>query len=57
VSLLAADVAANPLAPAAGLIDVRRVTPDPALLDRHAAGAERTEWWHARLERCLALLG
>ncbi len=57
VSLLAADVTADSLSPASGLIDVRRVTPDATLLDRHAASTERTQWWHARLERCLALLG
>jgi len=31
---------------------VRRVDPDPALLDRYAADGERTAWWLARLERC-----
>ena len=39
-----------------GAIAVRRVDPDPALLDRYAADAERTAWWIARLERCHALL-
>lgn len=56
VSLLAADVTADPLSPVGGQIDVRRVTPDATMLDRHAASGERTAWWHARLERCLALL-
>jgi O-succinylbenzoate synthase len=56
VGLLAADVTADPLSPVRGQIDVRRVTPDAAMLDRHAASGERTAWWHARLERCLALL-
>ena len=55
-SLLAADVTRDPLVPRDGAIDVRRVDPDPALLDRHAADAERTAWWLARLERCHARL-
>ncbi|GGR28679.1 o-succinylbenzoate synthase [Agromyces mediolanus] len=55
-SLLAADVTAAPLAPEDGAVPVRRVVPDPVLLDRYAADAERTGWWLARLERCAALL-
>jgi O-succinylbenzoate synthase len=55
-SLLAADVTRAPLLPVDGAIDVRRVDPDPALLDRYAADPERTAWWLARLERCHALL-
>jgi len=35
---------------------VRRVDPDPELLDRYAAGAERTEWWIERLGRAYAVL-
>lgn len=56
VSLFAGDITSESLVPADGLIDVRRVTPDAALLERHAASADRVRWWHARLERCLALL-
>jgi len=55
-SLLAADVTRSPLLPDAGSIDVRRVLPDPELLDRYAADAERTDWWIERLGRCRALL-
>lgn len=55
-SLLAADVTRDPLLPRDGAIDVRRVDPDPALLDRYAADPERTAWWIARLERCHARL-
>lgn len=55
-SLLAADVTAEPLFPEDGAVPVRRVVPDPVLLDRYAADAERTGWWLARLERCAALL-
>jgi len=51
-SLLAADVTRDPLLPRDGEIEVRRVDPDPALLDRYAADGERTAWWLARLERC-----
>jgi O-succinylbenzoate synthase len=55
-SLLAADVTRDPLSPEDGAIPVRRVLPDPTLLDRFAADADRTAWWLARLERCHALL-
>lgn len=55
-SLLAADVTARPLRPTGGALPIGRVEPDPELLDRHAASAERREWWLARLERCHALL-
>ncbi|WP_448808408.1 o-succinylbenzoate synthase [Agromyces bauzanensis] len=55
-SLLAADVTRYPLVPRDGAVDVRRVDPDPALLDRYAADEERTAWWLARLERCHAVL-
>ncbi|MEU2204863.1 o-succinylbenzoate synthase [Microbacterium oleivorans] len=55
-SLLAADVAAEPLRPRSGALPVGRVTPDAALLDGHAAEAERRDWWLARLERCHAIL-
>ncbi len=55
-SLLASDVTREPILPVDGSIPVRRVTPDPDLLDRYAASAERRAWWLARLERCHALL-
>jgi O-succinylbenzoate synthase len=55
-SLLAADVSRDPLLPEGGSVPVRRVRPDPVLLDRYAADADRTAWWLARLERCHALL-
>ncbi|GAA2451185.1 o-succinylbenzoate synthase [Agromyces soli] len=55
-SLLAADVTAQPLVPEHGAVPVRRVVPDPVLLDRYSADEERTSWWLARLERCAALL-
>ena len=55
-SLLAADVTRAPLLPQDGQITVRRVRPDPELLDRYAADAERTEWWLERLGRAHAIL-
>jgi O-succinylbenzoate synthase len=55
-SLLAADVTRAPLLPQDGSITVRRVRPDPELLDRYAADPERTEWWLERLGRCHAVL-
>ncbi len=55
-SLLAADVTDEPLIPFEGALEVRRVTPTEHLLDAHAADADRTRWWLARLERCHAAL-
>jgi O-succinylbenzoate synthase len=55
-ALLAADVTDDPLLPVGGAIDVRRVAPSSALLDRHAASADRTDWWIARLARCYSML-
>lgn len=55
-SLLAADVSREPLAPVAGEIPVRRVDADESLLTEYAAGADRRQWWFARVERCYRLL-
>lgn len=55
-ALLAADVAREPLAPEDGAIPVRRVVPDPELLDGWSADAERTAWWRERIIRCYRLL-
>jgi len=55
-SLLAADVTARPLRPMSGTLPVGRVEPDPGLLTRHEASADRREWWLARLDRCHAVL-
>lgn len=51
-ALLAADVTEPALTPRDGWLPVGRVTPDPALLDAHAASDDRREWWHARIARC-----
>lgn len=56
VALLAGDVTTEPLLPVDGAVPVRPVTPDPALLDRFAAPAERVDWWRDRLRRCHAVL-
>lgn len=55
-SLLAADVTTQPLRPVDGSLPVGRVTPDAALLARHAASVDRRTWWLERLERCAALI-
>ena len=56
VNLLTRDVAADPLVPVDGGIDVRRVVPDARALDELAASPEREAWWLERVERCYALL-
>jgi len=56
VSLLSSDITTDSLVAERGLVSVRRVIPDAALLDRFAADPDRMEWWNARLERCLALV-
>jgi o-succinylbenzoate synthase len=55
-ALLATDVTEAPLRPVNGQIEVRRIDVSEALLDAHAASADRTNWWLARLERVHALL-
>lgn len=55
-ALLAADVTSAPLGPVQGRVPVRRVTPDEALLERHAAPADRRDWWLGRLARTHALI-
>jgi O-succinylbenzoate synthase len=55
-ALLAADVTDAPLHPVDGALPAQRVTPSAALLDAHAASADRTAWWMARLARTHALL-
>ena len=55
-ALLTADVTDSPLTVTDGRIEIRRVVPTDALLTEHAATADRTNWWVARLERCYALL-
>lgn len=47
--LLAADVVVDRLLPVDGRIDVRRPSPDLALLASLEAAADRVAWWRARL--------
>ena len=56
VQLLTDDVVAEPLLPVGGMLPIGRVEPDPELLARHEASADRREWWLDRLARCHALL-
>jgi o-succinylbenzoate synthase len=59
VGLFERDVAAAPLRPAAGMLDVgaaRSLTPDLERLAQLAAPAERARWWLDRLVRCRELL-
>jgi O-succinylbenzoate synthase len=55
-ALFESDVTDAPLLPVDGAIPVGRVVPAAALLEAHAAPAERREWWLARIERCHAVL-
>jgi len=57
VSLLAADVAAEPLRPVDGALRVGRAAADAARLAELAAAPDRRAWWLDRLARCHALLG
>ena len=56
VSLLKSDITAVPLLPHAGAIEVRRVVPDPDLLDRYAADPTREDWWRGRIADCYRVL-
>jgi O-succinylbenzoate synthase len=56
VSLFVEDVTTEPLVPVDGRIPVRRVTPDPRLLDAHAVDADRRAWWLDRIRRTHAVL-
>ncbi|MDO5502034.1 MAG: o-succinylbenzoate synthase [Actinomycetia bacterium] len=52
VALLDGDVTTEPLLPHGGELPVRAVTPDPELLDRYAAPADRHDWWASRVREC-----
>jgi O-succinylbenzoate synthase len=56
-SLLAADVADPSLDGRGGVLAVGAVEPSTELLERHAAPADRRDWWLDRLARCHAVLG
>ncbi|GAA2973525.1 O-succinylbenzoate synthase [Microbacterium terrae] len=55
-ALFTADVTSQPLRPLDGMLAVGRITPDEALLEQHAAPAERRQWWLERVARCAELL-
>ncbi|RKW71396.1 o-succinylbenzoate synthase [Galactobacter caseinivorans] len=55
-SLFVSDVVEPGYVASGGELDLRTVAADPALLARHAASAERREWWMARLSRAHAVL-
>lgn len=56
VSLFESDVTTDPLVADDGAIRLRDVAADAGLLERHAASAERRDWWLDRLGRVHALL-
>jgi O-succinylbenzoate synthase len=51
VSMFTSEVVAEPLLPVDGLLPVRRVQPDPALLEAAKADAVRTAVWEERMSR------
>lgn len=56
VSLLAADVVAEPLRPVDGFLPVPRRAPEPVHRSRVAAAPDRDAWWRDRHDRVAALL-
>jgi o-succinylbenzoate synthase len=55
-SLFSGEIASAQPRPVDGQIEVTRIIPSDALLDKYAASNDRTEWWRARLARCHRLL-
>ena len=55
-SFLADDVVTTPLVAQGGVLSLTPLVLDQAKLSSLRASDERTDWWHQRLERCLALL-
>ena len=51
VSMFTQEVVAEPLLPVDGFLPVKRVQPDPALLDAARASAARTTVWEERMTR------
>lgn len=56
LSLMDGDVSDEPLLPSGGWLPVRPVSVSEELLERHAAPADRVEWWRNRLRRVHAIL-
>lgn len=55
-SLLDGDVVPAPLLPRDGVLGLRDVAADPALLARHAAGADLTTFWLERWDRVMRIV-
>jgi O-succinylbenzoate synthase len=51
VSMFTSEVVAEPLLPVGGVLQVKRVQPDPALLEAARADAGRTAVWEERMAR------
>ena len=56
VSLMAEDVAEDPMIAHGGLMRVRAVEPDPQRLERLAADEPTRQWWAERVSRCYRVL-
>ena len=56
VSLMAEDVAEDPMIAHDGLMRVRAVEPDPQRLERLAADEPTRRWWAERVSRCYRVL-
>jgi len=57
VSMFTSEVVAEPLLPVGGFLPVKRLQPDPALLDAARADATRTAVWEERMSRVNELGG
>lgn len=55
-ALFTEDVTAAPLRPREGALQLTRVAPTTATLDRVEASTDRCDWWLQRLTRCYRLL-
>lgn len=56
IELFDGDVVTDPLVPRGGLLRPGAVAPDPELLDRWAAPADRVTWWRDRVGAAAAYL-
>ena len=56
VSLMAEDVAEDPMIAHDGLMRVRAVEPNPQRLERLAADEPTRRWWAERVSRCYRVL-
>ena len=56
LNLLDGDIVQDSLKPVGSRLEVKVVEPEIELLEKWAAGPERTKWWLDRLQRCLDVL-